>query len=139
MSLLESNFNGIQHVGVPVSDLACSRRFYERLGFVDVMGATFVHGGEVGNVSMMKRGAVIMELYQMPERDLNEIRERKDGHIDHVTFDVCDIDKAFNELKGAGFEIVEQAPVLLDFWENGCKYFNVLGPDGERLEFNQIL
>ena len=24
-------------------------------------------------------------------------------------------------------------------WKNGCKYFNVLGPDGERLEFNQIL
>jgi len=21
----------------------------------------------------------------------------------------------------------------------GCKYFNILGPDGERLEFNQIL
>jgi lactoylglutathione lyase len=27
----------------------------------------------------------------------------------------------------------------LAFWSKGCKYFNILGPDGERLEFNQIL
>jgi lactoylglutathione lyase len=27
----------------------------------------------------------------------------------------------------------------LPFWKNGCKYFNITGPDGERLEFNQIL
>jgi len=26
------------------------------------------------------------------------------------------------------------APAMLD-----CKYFNITGPDGERLEFNQIL
>ncbi len=39
----------------------------------------------------------------------------------------------------AGFHPIEAAPVKLDFWENGCMYFNILGPDGERLEFNQIL
>jgi hypothetical protein len=25
------------------------------------------------------------------------------------------------------------------FWKNRCKYFIMTGPDGERLEFNQIL
>jgi len=29
--------------------------------------------------------------------------------------------------------------VYLPFWEKGCKYFYILGPDGERLEFCEIL
>lgn len=39
----------------------------------------------------------------------------------------------------AGYKILESAPVFLQFWKNGCKYFNIIGPDGERLEFNQVL
>jgi hypothetical protein len=30
-------------------------------------------------------------------------------------------------------------PVYLPFWEKGIKYFNVLGPDGERVEFAERL
>ena len=62
-----------------------------------------------------------------------------DGFVDHITFDVDDIDTTFNLLKQASFNVIEQAPVFLPFWKNGCKYFNILGPDGERLEFNQLL
>ena len=82
---------------------------------------------------------MILELYQMPEAELQEIRSRRDGHIDHIAFDVDAIEDAFAELKGAGFAVIEAEPVFLPFWKSGCKYFNVLGPDGERLEFNQIL
>lgn len=139
MALLGSNFNGIQHIGIPVTDLERSKGFYERLGFEGVMSDSFTYNGGTGHVAMMKRGEVVMELYQMPAKELEEIRGRRDGHIDHVAFDVSDIDKAFGELKAAGLDIVEEGPVLLDFWERGCKYFNVLGPDGERLEFSQIL
>jgi hypothetical protein len=35
--------------------------------------------------------------------------------------------------------VLENEPVFLAFWVKGCKYFNTSGPDGERLEFNQIL
>jgi len=53
--------------------------------------------------------------------------------------DVDDIDAAFSELKNRSFKVLEEQPVFLPYWENGCKYFIILGPDGERLEFNQIL
>ena len=129
----------IQHIGIPVTNLKASETFYESLGFENVMPATFIHNGEEGNVSMMKSGEVIIEIYQMPEAELTEIRQRKSGHIDHIAFDVDDIDLVFNELKSKGFNIVEDAPVFLPFWQNGCKYFNILGPNRERLEFNQIL
>ena len=71
--------------------------------------------------------------------ELVAIQERKDGHIDHVAFDVADIDVAFAWLKNTGFNVLEEQPLFLPFWKNGCKYFNITGPDGERLEFNQIL
>lgn len=88
---------------------------------------------------MMKRGDMIIELYQMPETELAKIRDRKDGHIDHIAFDVDDVDATFLLLKNAGFTVLEEQPVFLAFWEKGCKYFNILGPDGERLEFNEVL
>lgn len=103
------------------------------------MATTFEYNGDKGNVVMMKMNDMIIELYQMPEAELKEIRQRRNGHIDHVAFDVDDIDKTFEELKHNGFNTLEDKPVLLSFWKNGCKYFNITGPDGERLEFNQIL
>ncbi|MEY2916774.1 MAG: hypothetical protein RIS73_488 [Bacteroidota bacterium] len=126
-------------MGIPVTDLAVSENFYERLGFINVMKATFDYNGQKGNVAMMKQNDITIELYQMPPAALGEIRERKNGHIDHIAFDVDDIDLAYNSLKNSGFNMLEQKPVFLNFWKNGCKYFNITGPDGERLEFNQIL
>jgi catechol 2,3-dioxygenase-like lactoylglutathione lyase family enzyme len=131
--------NHLQHVGIPVQNLVRSETFYEKLGFSNVMSSEFRFNGEKGNVAMMQNGSVIIELYQMPPAELAEIKTRKDGRIDHIAFDVNDIDTCFQTLKNAGFEIIEKQPVKLDFWAKGCKYFNISGPDGERLEFNEII
>ena len=103
------------------------------------MHSSFDYNGGKGKVAMMKLNEIIIELYQMPENELKEIRERKNGHIDHIAFDVDDIEETFKKLKQASFNILEETPVFLSFWKKGCKYFNITGPDGERLEFNQIL
>lgn len=131
--------NSIQHIGIPVTDVVASEAFYKRLGFANVMQAPFEEDGQPGTCVMMQNKSIIIELYQLPAHKLHEIGSRKDGHIDHITFDVDDIDVAFATLKNDSFKIVEEAPVFLSFWQKGCKYFNILGPDGERLEFNQIL
>ena len=131
--------NHLQHIGIPVTDIKVSTAFYKRFGFKNVMSTTFEYNGGSGNVAMMKLNGMIVELYQMPEKELTEIRQRSNGHIDHIAFDVDDIDAVFNELKRNDFKILEEEPVFLSFWKNGCKYFNITGPDGERLEFNQIL
>ena len=131
--------NHLQHIGIPVSDVEISRDFYERLGFQMVMHSTFMHEGAQGKVSMMKHKEIIIELYQMPEPELTSVKQRKDGRIDHITFDVDDIDETFLLLKNEGYSVVEDKHVYLNFWEKGCRYFNITGPDGERLEFCQIL
>ena len=131
--------NHIQHIGIPVTDLKVSATFYEKLGFQNVMESAFDFNGGKGMVAMMQQEEMIIEIFQMPEKELNEIRQRKNGHIDHIAFDVSNIEEAFDELKNASFNIIEAAPVFLPFWKNGCRYFNITGPDGERIEFNQIL
>jgi catechol 2,3-dioxygenase-like lactoylglutathione lyase family enzyme len=131
--------NGIQHIGIPVTHIQSSQAFYERLGFANVMQATFDEKGEPGTCVIMQRAQMIIELYQLPESGLGKIRSRQNGHIDHVVFDVPDIDVAFAALKDAGFNILEPEPKFLQFWAKGCKFFNITGPDGERLEFNQVL
>ena len=133
------NINHIQHIGIPVTDIKVAEDFYEKLGFKNVMASTFDYNGAKGLVAMMKLNDMVIELYQMPATELVEIRNRKNGHIDHIAFDVDDIDEAFSALKNASFSILEKEPVFLSFWKDGCKYFNITGPDGERLEFNQIL
>ncbi len=136
---MDLKLNHIQHIGIPVTDIKRSEAFYQSLGFKNVMSTGFEYNGGNGIVAMMKLHEMIIELYQMPETDLAEIRTRKNGHIDHIAFDVDDINKTFDTLKKEGFHILEEQPVFLSFWKNGCKYFNITGPDGERLEFNQVL
>lgn len=131
--------NSLQHIGIPVTNLQNSVAFYQKLGFSNAMTATFDHNGEQGNVVMMQLGDIIMELYQMPDAELDAIRNRGNGHIDHVAFDVDNVDETFAILKAASFQIMEPQPVFLQFWNKGCKYFNIIGPDGERLEFNEIV
>jgi lactoylglutathione lyase len=129
----------IQHIGIPAHDLEVSIPFYERLGFENVMESPFEFDGGFGSCVMMKNHEVIVELYQMPEKQLSEIKARSNGHVDHFAIDVVDVDQAFETLKKAGFEILESTPTFLQFWKNGTRFFNVKGPSGEIIEFNQIL
>jgi catechol 2,3-dioxygenase-like lactoylglutathione lyase family enzyme len=136
---MELKLNRLQHIGIPILDITISEAFYESLGFVNAMRSTFAHNGAEGKVSMMKRDDIIIELYQMPEPELSGIKQRTSGRIDHIAFDVDDINETFRLLKSQGFTIPESEPVFLNFWDRGCKYFYIIGPDGERLEFCQIL
>jgi catechol 2,3-dioxygenase-like lactoylglutathione lyase family enzyme len=134
------DIRSLQHIGIPVRNIDASIAFYEGLGFRDVMPSTFDLHGETGRVSMMQLRDMIIELYQLPEPERTEATGRKDGHVDHFAFDVADVDLVYRTLKEAGYRVVEEAPVFLPrFWTKGCRYFNILGPDGERVEFNQIL
>jgi catechol 2,3-dioxygenase-like lactoylglutathione lyase family enzyme len=138
---LQENFRGIQHLGIPVTNLDTSVNFYSRLGFIRIL-ASQVDVPEENDrieVAFMEQKGIVIELYQVTRQARKELITRNDGHVDHIAFDVADVEKAFNELKEADFEMVEDKPVFLNFWERGCKYFAVRGPDGEKLEFNQIL
>ena len=133
------SLKAIQHVGIPVTDITRSEQFYRDLGFSNVMQATFERNKSSGTCIMMQQGNITIELYQLPQSELQSIAARNNGHIDHIAFDVENIDETFFILKTSGYHIIEEAPVYLKFWSKGCRYFNIIGPDNERLEFNQVL
>lgn len=135
--MLDFRVTGLQHLGVPVTDIARSKAFYTQLGFHEAM-VTPLHteAGDI-QVAMMKTGAFVLELYQLPNNALVEISTRGHGHIDHFALDVDDIQQVFDTVKAAGLVPLENAPIFLPFWDKGVYYFNIEGPDGEKVEFNQ--
>ena len=138
--LLQGNLLGLQHLGLPVTDIERSKAFYMQLGFTETLRAEIQEQQDVIQVAMLEHENFTVELYQLGQERRQEIAERSDGHIDHVALNVLDIEQAHAEIKAAGMEILEDnAPVYLPFWKNGVKYFTVRGPDGEKIEFNQIL
>ena len=137
MTYLKGNLRGMQHLGLPVTDLERSTAFYQGFGFVQVMRTDLP--GPV-RVAMLEKDALTIELYQLPGAEREEIASRNDGHIDHIALDVQDIESALAEMQAAGFEILEpDAPVFLPFWAQGVRFFTIRGPDGEKVEFNQML
>jgi catechol 2,3-dioxygenase-like lactoylglutathione lyase family enzyme len=138
---LKGNFKGLQHLGIPVTDILVSVDFYSKLGFTSVMSSKVDVAEEHDEilVAMIENHGVIIELYQVTKKQREALMQRSDGHVDHIAFDVADAGKAFDELKAAGLKIIDDKLNFLNFWKNGCKYFTILGPDNEKLEFNQIL
>jgi catechol 2,3-dioxygenase-like lactoylglutathione lyase family enzyme len=131
---------GWSHLGIPVTDIDKSKHFYTQFGFTSIMNAEIPANGDAIKAVMMQKDDFVIELYQLVGKELAEIATRKDGHIDHIALSVIDIEKAFADIQAAGLKPLETAPVLLStFFEQGVKYFNIRGPDGEKVEFNQIL
>jgi lactoylglutathione lyase len=121
---------GLQHIGLPVTNLERSKAFYTQLGFVAVMRTNLPRASEALQVAMMQHEGLTVELYELAEEERQEIAERADGHIE----------QAYYEIRATGLEILEaDAPVFLPFWDKGVKFFTIRGPDGEKIEFNQIL
>jgi catechol 2,3-dioxygenase-like lactoylglutathione lyase family enzyme len=138
--LLQGNLQGVQHLGLPVTDLERSKAFYLNLGFTETMRTDLPGQTETIQVAMLRKDDLTIELYQLASEERKEIATRQDGHIDHIAMNVLDIEKAYAEITAAGFEILEEnAPAFLPFWTHGVKFFTIRGPDGEKIEFNQIL
>jgi lactoylglutathione lyase len=138
--LLKGNLRGLQHIGLPVTNLERSKAFYSELGFEEIMRTDLPRASESVQVAMMHHKELTLELYQLEQEERQTIASRTDGHIDHIALDVMDIEQAYTEICAAGLEVLEEdAPVFLPFWDHGVKFFTIRGPDGEKVEFNQIL
>lgn len=50
------------------------------------------------------------------------------GAIDHIALDVSDIEAAYALVQGLGYPVVSQGIESMNVWENGVRYFTILGP-----------
>ena len=118
---------GLQHIGIPTNDLNKTIDFYNSLGFE--LAHRTANGDE--QVAFLQLGNLMIETYQNFKAALIN------GAVDHIAINVTDVDEARRIADSMGLEVIEEGQ--LAFWENGVKYFTILGPNREKLEFNQYL
>ncbi len=127
--MIKDRIRAMQHIGLPTNDMAKTIAFYESLGFEI---ATRHDNGGV-DVVFLTLGDICVETYENGEA------VGVHGAIDHICLDVDDIEKTWEEAKAMGLQIIDSEIQSLPFWKNGVRFFNVLGPNHEKVEFGQIL
>ena len=122
---------GLQHVGLPTNDLKATIAFYESLGFETVYQVRNEAAGE--DVAFLRLKNLTIEAYE------NGQAAMQSGAIDHIAIDVVDVEAAYRPAQEQGYQIVSNGVEFLPFWQKGVKFFILLGPNQERVEFNQYL
>lgn len=120
---------GIQHIGLPTQDMAATQAFYQVLGFT--IAYETVNKGS--RVAFLRLGNLTIEAYESADA------VRSVGAIAHVALNVTDIDAVWKLANQMGLTLLDEEIRFLPFWEKGTRFFNVLGPNGEIVEFSQCL
>ena len=121
--------SGAQHIGLPTANFEKTISFYENLGFQRAFSTQ--NNGKL--VTFLKLGDLVIEVY---ERDC---AAGKSGAIDHFALNVDDVDAVYRQAAEQGLELLDDQVRFLPFWENGVRFFTILGPNGEKVEFSTIL
>lgn len=124
---LNNYATGIQHIGIPTNDIHETVTFYQSLGF----SLAFSANNQGEEVRFLQFGNLMIETYQ------NRMAVLSSGAIDHIAIDVTNIDELFEEIKTAGYTMLDQQVNGLPFWERGVRFFTILGPNKEKIEFCQ--
>ena len=132
MNTIASHITGIQHIGLPTNDLEKTIAFYKTLGF-EVASETAL---PTDKVAFLKLKNICIETYQST---VSDCAKGFDGAIDHIAVDVDDIEATWDAVKAAGLTPMGDEIEFLPFWEKGVRFFKVLGPNHEPVEFSQIL
>ena len=121
----------LQHSGMPAKDLDETIAFY-----TDVLGfelAGLFRNGE-NRCAFLRYGHLTIETWEGDPAPMTT------GAINHWAFDTPDIEAACENAKELGLNFKDaEIQSFPTFWDNGIRYFNVYGPNGETIEFCQIV
>jgi catechol 2,3-dioxygenase-like lactoylglutathione lyase family enzyme len=135
------------HVGIAVSDMARSLRFYR-----DLLGFTWEHALDVAgdpvdtllrlrgtqlHAEYLTRDGTRIELMHFanppaparPERPLNQ------HGLTHLSFRVSDLDAALDALRAAGERVLEDTVLRFPEWQSAACF--IVDPDGQLIELVQ--
>lgn len=143
---MDIKLTGIQHVGVPVSNLERSMAFYEDVFGVKPEIVDFADHPRVAvavelanakiKVAFLWVGNTYLELleYTNPVGKPYD-RRNCDVGATHIAFEVDDIWAAWDELKAKGVEVGPDPWTLEGGELDGCTFAYFKDPDGVQLEF----
>ena len=122
----------INHVGLRVRDLQISRTFYEKLGFIFIVGPI---GPEPVAIMEHPSGVSINFILNAsrdasPTNILMDVTEKHAGYT-HIALEVTDSESVEKNIQDQGIEITEK----VEF--EGAKFFFIRDPDGNVIEFHK--
>ncbi|MEH6579978.1 MAG: VOC family protein [Amphritea sp.] len=123
----------INHIGLRVKDLAVARSFYEKLGFVFIVGpigpepvAIMEHPAGI-NINFILNGSA-----ESTQNMLMDIPEKHTGYT-HIALEVTDLESVQHELEAKKIPVTE-GPITLP---NGAILLFIRDPDGNVIEFHK--
>ena len=132
MNPIAQRVTGIQHIGLPTNDLKKTIEFYQSLGFEKTFETTL----STDYVAFLQLKNIVIESFQPID---GTPAPGKGGAIDHISLDVDDIEATWDAVKAAGYTPLESEIDSLPYFEKGVRFFNIVGPNAETIEFCQKL
>lgn len=126
---MKDYIKGLQHIGIPTDNMEVTIDFYKKIGF-EIAYETINEGDRVVFLQLKD---LILETYEVSSP------KKERGAIDHIAFDVYDIAAAYDKINNLGLNTLNDVIHFLPFWKNGVRFFNIVGPNGETVEFCQKL
>lgn len=123
-------FTGLSHIGLPTADVEKTVDFYKQFGFQIQWSQ---HSAPDNHTVFMECGGCVMEIYYV------DSPAGSNGAVDHVAVDVKDIEATYKYVTSLGYQALEEKITFLPFYDNGVRFFTILGPNNEKLEFSQKL
>ena len=119
------------HIGFPTNDIEATVNWY-----IDVLGFSLIGSFETEDgipVRFIKNGDVVYEIYQ-------DDNIAAPGKLDHICFQSEDIEADYKYCQEQGYTFeAEGIQSLPTMWENGVRFFKIMSPSGEPVEFCQVL
>lgn len=140
----------VSHIGICVSDLERSRRFYcDALGFEEQfshrVGAEFARLMEIEGVDvrsvMVSRDGVTLELlgFEAPGRTgTGERRPMNALGFTHLSLRVDDVDEAASAIERFGGTVVRSTRTTLEYGAAQLDFVYCTDPDGVRIELMRL-
>lgn len=142
--LLKTNLIGFHHIGIPVVDIQGAKNWYtQHLEFEVVHETTIDNNNREIQYCFLRREDTVLKCYQPTGSDLEEVKGRSVGHIDHFVIYVQNIHQAVEALTRNGveyFPATPDGPVKVPaLGEQGEIYVFLQTYNGEKLGLNQKL
>ena len=128
-----NEINGVNHIGIRVTELDVARDFYEKLGFKFIIGPI---GPEPIAVMEHPSGVNLNFILNADSGSSNnilmDIPEKQAGYT-HIALDVSDINSILEKIKNLGLKITE-GPITMP---DGGSMFFIRDQDSNVIEFHQ--
>ena len=121
----------LDHIGIKTNYIVETVYYYKRLGFSEI--GRFVNPETDSPVVFLALGSLVLEIFSDPES------ENSDCAVDHIALKVDDIEDAYRNAIDSGKGLCRPQIGFLPFWENGVRFFNLKGINGETVELIERL